>query len=417
MISQQILIFVLLYKLFRLRSCFSKKKLETLTTRSLTISPTEIFEQALQKGYATALWRLPNSKIVHCLIDFTEKIEPQPLQIDEFSEKKGFLFSPFENEGLRKNFFLNADFYSNSAQMLTPESIPLDFDNKPAKTSNLTPTQVQVVLPNTDFEKTQHLHLVEKAVEAIKEKDFQKVVLSRKMKVVFSKALQISRVFQNLCVLYPSAFVSVVYVPSCNIWIGASPEILVSVDKNNIFHTMALAGTQKYPEGANLTEITWTQKEIEEQALVSRYIINAFKKIRLREFEEEGPKTIRAGNLVHLRTDFWVNLNEVNYPHLWQVMLGLLHPTSAVCGMPKEESLAFIRAYEGYDRAFYSGFLGQVNIENETHIFVNLRCMQVLHSLKEAYLYAGGGITANSVPEKEWNETNFKMETILKAIC
>lgn len=397
---------------------FQRKKLETLTTRSLTIFPTEIFEWALQKGYATALWRLPNSKIIHCLIDFAEKIEPQPLQIDEFSEKKGFLFSPFENEGLQKNFFLNADFYSNSAQILTPEVIPFlnDFDNKSVKTSNLPPTQVQIILSNTDYEKVQHLHIVEKAVGAIKEKAFQKVVLSRKMKVAFSEALQISRVFRNLCTLYPLAFVSVVYVPNCNIWIGASPEILVSVDKNNIFRTMALAGTQKYPEGANLSEITWTQKEIEEQALVSRYIINAFKKIRLREFEEDGPKTIQAGNLVHLRTDFWVNLNEVHYPHLWQVMLGLLHPTSAVCGMPKEESLAFIRKFEGYDREFYSGFLGQVNIESETHIFVNLRCMQVLSSLREAYLYAGGGITANSNPDKEWNETTFKMETILKAI-
>ncbi len=392
--------------------------METLTTQSLTISPTEIFEWALQRDYATALWRLPNSKIIHCLIDFSEIFVPQPLQIDEFSEKKGFLFSPFENEGLQKNFFLNADFYSNSTQILMPESIPFlkDFDNKRAKISNLAPTQVQLALPNTDFEKVQHLHLVEKAVRAIKEKAFQKVVLSRKMRVAFSEILQISRVFQNLCTLYPLAFVSVVYVPSCNIWIGASPEILVSVDKNNIFRTMALAGTQKYPEGANLSEITWTQKEIEEQALVSRYIINAFKKIRLREFEEDGPKTIQAGNLAHLRTDFWVNLNEVHYPHLWQVMLGLLHPTSAVCGMPKEESLAFIRNFEGYDRAFYSGFLGQVNIESETHIFVNLRCMQVLPSLQEAYLYAGGGITANSNPEKEWNETALKMETMLKAI-
>lgn len=392
--------------------------METLTTNSLTISLTAIFEWALQKGYATALWRLPDSKIIHCLVDFSEKIEPQPLQIDEFNERKGFLFSPFENEGLQKIFFLKADFYSNSTQTLTTESIPFlkDFSNSSKKIFTNYSKQVQLVLPNTDFERKQHLHLVEKAIEAINEKVFQKVVLSRKMKVAFSDVLQISCIFQNLCALYPSAFVSVVYVPNCNIWIGASPEILVSVDKNNIFRTMALAGTQKYPEGANLSEITWTQKEIEEQALVSRYIINAFKKIRLREFEEYGPRTIRAGNLAHLRTDFWVNLNEVHYPHLWQVMLGLLHPTSAVCGMPKEESLAFIRNFEGYDREFYSGFLGQVNIEQETHIFVNLRCMQILPSLQEAYVYAGGGITANSNPEKEWNETALKMETILKAI-
>ncbi|MDW8295825.1 MAG: isochorismate synthase [Raineya sp.] len=385
-------------------------------TQQATSFQEQLFEWALHEGYATVLWRLPNSAVIHCLIDFSAEIIPQPLQIGAWNEKKGFLFSPFENENLQKNLFLKADFYCNSAQILS-EAESLFLRNKNFSPQNINhSTTNEVFLPDRHGLHTQHTHLVQQAIRAIEQKEFQKVVLSRKEKVNFAQPVSVSKIFQNLCLLYPSAFVSAIYVPNYNIWIGASPEILVSVDKNNIFRTMALAGTQKYQAGANLSEITWTQKEIEEQALVSRYIINAFKKIRLREFEEDGPKTIQAGNLVHLRTDFWVNLNEVHYPHLWQVMLGLLHPTSAVCGMPKEESLSFIRTYEGYDREFYSGFLGPVNIENETHIFVNLRCMQLLPTLQEAYLYAGGGITANSNPEKEWNETLLKMETILKAV-
>ncbi|MCS6796828.1 MAG: isochorismate synthase [Raineya sp.] len=384
-------------------------------TRETTSVQETLFEWALQEGYATALWRLPDSTVIHCLIDFSATITPQSLQIGAWSLEKGFLFSPFENENLQKNFFFKADFYSNSAQVLSEIELPFVSNKNFFHRNICNHTSNEVLLPERKQLYAQHTHLVQQAIRAIEQKEFQKVVLSRKEKVNFAKPLSVAKIFQNLCWLYPSAFISAVYVPNCNIWIGASPEILVSVDKNNIFRTMALAGTQKYPAGANLSEITWTQKEIEEQALVSRYIINAFKKIRLREFEEDGPKTIQAGNLVHLRTDFWVNLNEVHYPHLWQVMLGLLHPTSAVCGMPKEESLSFIRTYEGYDREFYSGFLGPVNIENETHIFVNLRCMQLLPTLQEAYLYAGGGITANSNPEKEWNETLLKMETILKA--
>jgi isochorismate synthase len=95
-------------------------------------------------------------------------------------------------------------------------------------------------------------------------------------------------------------------------------------------------------------------------------------------------------------------------------MLQLLHPTSAVCGMPKEESLAFILMNEGYNREFYSGFLGQVNFRDETHIFVNLRCMQIFDT--SAYLYAGGGITAHSQPQKEWQETIYKMQTLLNVL-
>ena len=47
--------------------------------------------------------------------------------------------------------------------------------------------------------------------------------------------------------------------------------------------------------------------------MVSRYIINCFKKIRLREFEEIGPKTVAAGNLLHLRTDFQVDMAATNF--------------------------------------------------------------------------------------------------------
>jgi isochorismate synthase len=195
---------------------------------------------------------------------------------------------------------------------------------------------------------------------------------------------------------------------------GASPEILISVDKHEVFRTVALAGTQSNLPEVPLSQVAWTQKEIEEQALVSRYIINCFKQIRLREFEEEGPKTVVAGNLLHLRTDFRVDMKATGFPQLGTVMLRLLHPTSAVCGMPKEAALQFILEHEGYDRAFYSGFLGPVNMGGETHLYVNLRCTQWLET--EAVLYAGAGITANSVPEKEWRETELKCQTMYRVL-
>jgi isochorismate synthase len=177
---------------------------------------------------------------------------------------------------------------------------------------------------------------------------------------------------------------------------------------------MSLAGTQSGEGLESLNKATWTQKEIEEQALVSRYIINCFKKIRLREFEEIGPRTVAAGHLIHLRTDFEVNLSEVNFPELGTVMLQLLHPTSAVCGMPKEEAIRFIAAQEGYNRELYSGYLGPVNVEDESHIFVNLRCMQIRN--QQALIYAGAGITRDSDPDREWNETEIKGNIIQKAL-
>ena len=164
----------------------------------------------------------------------------------------------------------------------------------------------------------------------------------------------------------------------------------------------------------NIKSVAWTEKEIEEQALVCRYIISCFKKIRLREYEERGPRTVTAGNVVHLKTEFEVDTVATNFPLLTSVMLNLLHPTSAVCGMPLENAQQFLKANEGYDRAYYTGFLGPVNVKNESHLFVNLRCMQVL--TKSALLYAGAGVTIDSDPQKEFEETELKMEAILNII-
>ena len=71
-----------------------------------------------------------------------------------------------------------------------------------------------------------------------------------------------------MCVLY--------YHPDYGLWMGASPELLVS-EHNGIFKTVALAGT-KPDTGESTSQIAWSQKEIEEQAMVSRYIIDQFKK-------------------------------------------------------------------------------------------------------------------------------------------
>jgi isochorismate synthase len=107
-------------------------------------------------------------------------------------------------------------------------------------------------------------------------------------------------------------------------------------------------------------------------------------------------------------------MNQVPFPQLGTDMLALLHPTSAVCGLPKEPATVFIRQQEGYDRSYYSGFLGPVQVDGESHIFVNLRCMQLFEDT--ALLYAGAGITADSEPDKEWQETKLKMDTMREII-
>jgi isochorismate synthase len=107
-------------------------------------------------------------------------------------------------------------------------------------------------------------------------------------------------------------------------------------------------------------------------------------------------------------------MEATEFPLLGTVMLKLLHPTSAICGMPKNEAMTFLKQKEGFERQFFGGFLGPVNVDNLTALYVNLRCGQLQKDTM--LLYAGAGVTIDSKPDREWEETEVKCETLERFI-
>jgi isochorismate synthase len=375
------------------------------------------WEVAKQMGYAAALWRLPKQTTRHLIVDFESPIQNPTIDLEELP--MGFVVHPFQNVANNNAIFVKSDFYVNSEQVISEKANAQTLDFKDA-IEHHKPAAKKTVF----FDKIPKINTYEKivtqAIRSIENGDFQKVVLSRSQSYGLSEAPSFTDWFESLCEAYPSAFVSLVYVPQYNqCWLGASPETLVSMSSEGVFKTVSLAGTQSVYDADGQTisvkNATWTQKEIEEQAFVSRYIIDCLKKIRVREFIEEGPKTVVAGNLMHLRTDFSIDSRAINFPELATVMLELLHPTSAVCGMPKNAARHFIETHEGYNRAFYGGFLGPINVQQNTvDLFVNLRCVAITDQV--ATFFAGAGITEDSIPHKELKETELKMQTLLKVL-
>jgi isochorismate synthase len=391
-------------------------------TQDNTIAETDLLhlllDHALENNFAIAVWRLPEEDVKHLILSKQYRWIPRETAIEDLSS--GFIFAPFDRE--KQSLFLPAD-YRFSFKDLTLES-PIDPLTTASHTwmqewlkKSPTPRHLKpYTLPSASVqkEKDHYTTFVQDAVSAIESEQLEKVVASRSKLIQLPPSFDIIHAFQRLCDAYPNALVSFVSSPETGSWLGATPEILVSVEDQHIFKTVALAGTKPFQPGMNLKHVAWTQKEIEEQALVERYVISCFKKIRLREYDEHGPKTVVAGNLLHLRSDFKVDMKATNFPQLGSVMLQLLHPTSAVCGMPLEPARAFLKKHEGYDREFYSGFLGPVNVQNNIHLFVNLRCMQLLEG--QAILYAGAGITVDSMPEQEWEETEMKFQTLQRIV-
>jgi len=395
--------------------------METLASDSQrTISESEylsfLISSAVENNFSVAVWRLPNNNLRHVIISRKNEILKPELPLEELTT--GFIFAPFDASGDR--IFLKSDFSftfednilkrpQNSLEITSATWLNTQMNSR----GRVKKYHYQTYLPGTT-EKEDYLNAVSKGVSEIEKGVFEKVVPSRTHQLPIPSDLDVVQVFQKLCVTYPDALVSFVSTPESGSWLGATPELLVSVEDKTIFKTVALAGTQAYVPGTNIKSVGWTQKDIEEQALVERYIISCFKKIRLREFEEHGPKTVVAGNLLHLKSEFKVDMVSTNFSQLGSVMLELLHPTSAVCGVPLEPSLNFLQTYEGYNRQFYSGYLGPVNFENNINIFVNLRCAQLTGD--NVILYAGAGVTIDSVPEQEWEETEMKLNTLLKII-
>lgn len=388
-----------------------------LLTRESTPATETMLRKAMsfcvEKELSFALWKLPHADQIH-FVASSRLSETHDVSLEDTAP--GFIFSPFDPAAPK--IFLPADeLLVFGEDQLTASSGALASQlshMRESPASGTLPNFVRPLPKDQGTSQSSYHQLVEQCRDAVLSGSFEKLVPSRTKEVQLPSRFDLARVFMQLCNRYPGAMVSIFSSPKTGTWIGATPEILVRVDQQQHFHTVAVAGTQKFEAGTDLRSITWTQKEIEEQALVERYIISCFKKIRLREFDEHGPKTVVAGNVVHLKTDFEVDMVATRYPQLGSVMLKLLHPTSAVCGMPMEKSLAFLRAHEGYDREYYSGYLGPVRINNESHLFVNLRCMQV--SADRARLYAGGGVLGESDPEKEWQETELKMNTLLSVI-
>ena len=262
--------------------------------------------------------------------------------------------------------------------------------------------------------KGNHIKIVEKAIDEIDKSDLQKVVISRKEEVQLSD-FELLLVYQKLLKKYENAFVYVWFHPKVGLWLGATPETLLQISDAN-FKTMSLAGTQLATKESDENNVVWKSKELEEQQLVTNFIEKQLATISS-NLKIDKTETIRAGNLLHLRTKVEGKLLEKAD---LKSLIRALHPTPAVCGLPRNMARDFIINNENYNRSFYTGFLGELNVQGSrfnvqnSQLYVNLRCMEISNT--KASVYVGGGITKDSIPKNEWKETVSKSETMKKVL-
>jgi len=345
-----------------------------------------------------AIYRLPHSDVA----TYIQQTAGEPAELHSCTElngRSGFVVAPFEITDAQPIVLIRPDEVRQMA-VSDVESL-LSFDAPTFSPHTSTATKSTYAIDFANYHAQLQLGT------------FRKIVLARCVDESLDEAVNPMTLFRRACDLYPRMFISLVSTPQSGMWLTATPEILLQ-GINHQWRTIALAGTMKL-EGEGLLgegeSVSWSTKNIQEQRYVSTYITECLEQYTS-DFHEEGPSTVRAADLVHLRSDFTFTLPDEQ--HIGD-LLHTLHPTPAVCGLPKREAFQFIIRNEHTPRRYYSGFMGMLNPDGDTHLYVSLRCMNIEGN--QYHLYAGGGLLKDSVMEQEWQETEAKLQTMRRCLA
>jgi isochorismate synthase len=330
-----------------------------------------------------ALYRLPHAKTFTLVEGPVETF----LSCGQLNGRRGFVVAPFEVSP------------EQPIVLITPKRIASD-------TMPVMPQLPETTLLSGSSRSTYAIDFANFHAQLLKG-TFRKIVLARCADETLPEDLTPLELFLRACNRYPRLFISLFYTPQSGMWLTATPEILLDCE-NGMCRTIALAGTMRL-EGKELEgegeNVRWSIKNVQEQRYVATYMAECLEHVTS-DFREDGPRTVRAAHLVHLRSDFTFTLPDND--HIGDV-LSRLHPTPAVCGLPKRESFQFIVNNEHTPRRYYSGFMGMLDPSGNTHLYVALRCMNIERGC--CHLYAGGGLLPDSVEEQEWQETEAKLDT------
>ncbi len=322
---------------------------------------------------STVVYRMPGEK------EFYSLETQEPLLKNDLGKEQGFYFSDFETGTI----------YSIQ-------------DTEPKK-NNWPLFEPHFNAMQEASEKQFYLKKVEEISTKIVGGQFEKVVYSKIKNETKETDFQLEQVFSSLCKKYPHAFVYCISTPQFGTWMGATPELLIE-KKDTKFRTVSLAGTRTQ-------SMQWTQKERREQQVVTDFISQNITPF-CQNISVSDPYDLDTGSVIHLKSDIEGQLK--NEHTIWEITQAL-HPTPAVCGIPTQLAKTYISDNENHKRGLYTGFIGPMNMNHHSSLFVNLRCMQIGSQIISLYL--GGGIMADSVPEKEWIETENKAQTLLSVLA
>lgn len=257
---------------------------------------------------------------------------------------------------------------------------------------------VETLIPAQQLSHEEYIMRVEELIGRLKHRG-GKTVYSRIINGV--GALPADKIAQRLMELDQHTLRIIWYHPATGLWVASTPELLLDVDVRSYrFRTMALAGTRRAG-----TIGPWDSKNIAEQQMVTDTIEASLRSLGLTP-EISPVNTLQSGGVEHRCTMIEGDTHGIAP----QMIASALSPTPALGGYPRADALADISTLEVAPRECYGGYVA-ISDPQRWRAYVVLRCARI-DPVGNYRLYAGGGITADSIPENEWYETVAKSLTI-----
>jgi isochorismate synthase len=241
-----------------------------------------------------------------------------------------------------------------------------------------------------------------------------KVVLARRVGLRSPVELDVPNALRRLAASAPES-TTYAFRRGGRTFLGSTPERLARTE-GRAFRTMAVAGSIRRGadaagDAALAAELLASEKDREEQAIVVDSIRDQLAPIAETLEVAPEPSVMTLRYVQHLATEISGTLPEARG---LLSLAGLLHPTPAVGGQPRDVALAMVDEHEGFDRGWYAGPIGWLGADGDGELCVALRCGIVDHAT--ATLFAGCGIVADSDPEAEWEESRMKLRAVISAL-
>ncbi|MEM2202332.1 MAG: anthranilate synthase component I [Candidatus Bathyarchaeia archaeon] len=267
----------------------------------------------------------------------------------------------------------------------------------------------------TSIEKEKFEELVVRCKEYIQSGDIFQAVLSKRFEFTFHGSL--IPFYMALRRINPSPYMYFLKMGNRQI-VGSSPEMLVRVEGGNV-ETFPIAGTRpRRPE-----------KPLEDEAL-ARDLLNDPKEraehVMLVDLARNDIGKVCEYGSVHV-PEFMKVYKYSHVQHMVSRVVGKLRksfdcydalravfPAGTVTGAPKVRAMEIIEELEPFRRGPYAGAVGYFSFNGNADFAITIRTLVAYGT--RAYIQAGAGIVADSIPEREWFETEHKAQALLRAL-